>query len=151
VTRDRTTAQRRGALLLVGIALAGLVVACGGTTPASPTPAGSSPSTALPAAASSSAGGASPSPTVLGSPAALASPVVGLLVKIDASGLTKVTGFTLRLADGTEVPFTIGVLENGAVFPPGHLAEHMSSSSPVKVSFRDEGGVHVVYRLEDGS
>ena len=44
----------------------------------------------------------------------------------------------------------IGILENGAQFPPGHLAEHMANASPVRVFFRDEGGQLVVYRLEDG-
>jgi hypothetical protein len=81
---------------------------------------------------------------------ALASPVTGLLVKIDADGLTKVRGFRLRLADGSEADFTIGILENGAQFPPGHLAEHMSTSSPVRVFFRDDAGARVVYRIEDG-
>jgi hypothetical protein len=90
---------------------------------------------------------------VAGSPAAdagLTSPVVGLLTKLDSEGLTKVTGFRLRLDDGREIEFRIGLLENGAQFPPGHLAEHMATSSPVKAWFRDEGGAHVVYRLEDG-
>jgi hypothetical protein len=78
-----------------------------------------------------------------------ASPVTGKIVAIDSAGLTDVKGFTLRTADGREVPFTIGVLENGATFPPGHLAEHMASASDVRVSFRQEGGRLVVYRLED--
>jgi hypothetical protein len=78
-----------------------------------------------------------------------ASPVDGVLTHIDAQGLTDVTGFTLRTNDGTELPFRIGVLENGAEFPPGHLAEHLATSSPVRVFFRDAGGVLVVYRLED--
>lgn len=80
----------------------------------------------------------------------LVSPVTGRLVKLDAEGLTRVRGFTMRLADGSEVPFVIGTLENGGEFPPGHLAEHMASSSAVRVFYRDEGGAHVVYRLEDG-
>jgi len=45
--------------------------------------------------------------------------------------------------------FAIGVLENGTGFPPGHLAEHMSTSSAVRVSFREENGSRVVYRIED--
>ena len=81
--------------------------------------------------------------------ASIASPVTGVLVKIDSLGLTKVRGFTLRTDAGAEIPFTIGTLENGAEFPPGHLAEHMSTSSPVRVFFRDEGGTLVVYRIED--
>lgn len=93
---------------------------------------------------------ASLGPALSGSPVGLASPATGVLVRIDSEGLTKVRGFRLRLADGTEAEFTIGTLENGAQFPPGHLAEHMSSTSPVRVFFRDEGGVRVVYRIEDG-
>lgn len=83
------------------------------------------------------------------SPATLASPVTGRLMKIDSQGLTKVRGFTLRTDAGVEIPFTIGRLENGAEFPPGHLAEHMATSSPVRVFFRDEAGTSVVYRIED--
>lgn len=87
-----------------------------------------------------------------GSPALvdLVSPVVGVLTHIDSTGLTQVTGFTLRLDDGRQVTFRIGVLENGDQFPPGHLAEHLATSVPVRVSFRQEGGDLVVYRLEDG-
>jgi len=88
-------------------------------------------------------------PGTEGSPAAPASPVTGVLVKVDSQGLTKVRGFTLRTDSAAEIPFTIGTLENGAEFPPGHLAEHMSTSSPVRVFFRDEGGTLVVYRIED--
>jgi hypothetical protein len=97
--------------------------------------------------------GAGTTPTTAGAEAsatALASPVAGVLVKIDSQGLTKVRGFTLRTESGEELPFTLGTLENGAEFPPGHLAEHMSTSSPVRVFFRDEGGKLVVYRIEDG-
>jgi hypothetical protein len=85
-----------------------------------------------------------------GTPQPITSPVVGRLIDIDAEGLTKVTGFTLRTDAGTEIQFDIGVLENGAEFPPGHLAEHMANASPVRVFFREENGAFVVYRLEDG-
>ena len=74
---------------------------------------------------------------------------MGLLTDIDAEGLTKVTGFRLRTDDGAEVQFQVGVLENGVEFPPGHLAEHMTTTTKVRVFFRDEGGERVVYRLED--
>ncbi len=103
-----------------------------------------------PSPAPGSAGPASFAPAESGLPDALASPVTGRLTRIDAQGLTKVKGFTLRLEDGREVAFTLGTLENGATVPPGHLAEHMASSSAVKVFFRDVDGVLVVYRLEDG-
>jgi len=95
------------------------------------------------------AGGASPGPTPSGSPVTPPSPVEGLLVRLDSEGLTKVEGFRLRTAAGAELDFRIGVLENGAQFPPGHLAEHMATSSRVRVFFRDAGGERVVYRLED--
>jgi hypothetical protein len=79
----------------------------------------------------------------------MASPLTGVVVAVDSAGLDKVAGFTVRLADGTEVPFTIGNLENGAAFPPGHLTEHVVSADPVRVFFRPEGGALVVYRIED--
>ena len=79
-----------------------------------------------------------------------ASPVTGILVKIDSSGLANVAGFDLRLDDGRVLSFRIGTLENGDVFPPGHLAEHLATSAPVRVYFRVSGTALVVYRLEDG-
>ena len=118
----------------VGLAvLAVTIAACGGATDPTPGPVGS----------------ASLAPALSGSPVTLASPVVGQLVKLDSAGLTKVTGFRLRTDDGKELDFRIGILENGAEFPPGHLAEHMALGTPVRVFFRDEGGERVVYRLED--
>ena len=86
-----------------------------------------------------------------GSPAPQTSPVTGVLLTIDAKGLTDVKGFTLRTGDGRELAFEIGTLENGAEFPPGHLAEHLAGSTPVRVYFRADGGRLVVYRLEDAS
>jgi hypothetical protein len=81
--------------------------------------------------------------------AVLTSPVDGQVVKLESEGLTKVRGFVLRTDDGQEIAFSIGVLENGAEFPPSHLAEHMATGTPVRISFRDQGGVPVVYRIED--
>ncbi len=95
-------------------------------------------------------GATTPPSTPAGSLAPLVSPVTGRLTHIDSEGLSKVTAFRLRTDDGREIDFDIGVLENGAQFPPGHLAEHMANASPVRVFFRDEGGQLVVYRLEDG-
>ncbi len=113
--------------------LAVVLAACGGTTDPTPGPVGS----------------ASLGPALSGSPVTVVSPVVGQLVKLDSAGLTKVTGFRLRTDDGKELDFRIGILDNGAAFPPGHLAEHMALGTPVRVFFRDEGGARVVYRLED--
>ena len=77
------------------------------------------------------------------------SPVDGVLLHIDATGLSDVTGFTLRLTSGREITFRIGTLENGDQFPPGHLAEHLATASPIRVYFRVDGPDLVVYRLED--
>jgi hypothetical protein len=95
-------------------------------------------------------GGAGTPSVAPGTPVAVRSPVSGRLIKLEAEGLTKVKGFTMRLDDGNEVSFTMGPLENAADFAPGHLAEHMASTQAVRVFYRDEGGAHVVYRLEDG-
>ena len=84
-------------------------------------------------------------------PADLVSPVIGVLTHIDAAGLSSVAGFTLRLDDGREVGFRIGVLENGDVFPPGHLVSHFQAFSPIRVFFRRDGDTLVVYRLEDAT
>jgi hypothetical protein len=75
--------------------------------------------------------------------------VEGRLTRIDSEGLTRVRGFTLLTGPGTETSVTLGILENGVEFPPGHLAEHMSTSSPIRVFFRDAGGTLLVYRIED--
>ncbi len=77
------------------------------------------------------------------------SPVTGVVIAVDSAGLSKVSGFTIRLADGTELALSIGELENGAEFPPGHLSEHMVSAEPVRAFFRPEGDALVVYRIED--
>jgi hypothetical protein len=98
------------------------------------------------APAGAAGSGAAASATAIAAPV---SPVDGQVVKLDSEGLTKVRGFVLRTDDGQEIAFSIGVLENGAEFPPSHLAEHMATGSAVRISFRDEGGVRVVYRIED--
>jgi len=87
---------------------------------------------------------ASPTP---GSPA---SPIDGVVLAIDSSGLSQVHGFTLRTAAGQVLSFTLGNLENPTAFPPGHLAEHQANALPVRVYFVADGsGALVVYRLED--
>jgi hypothetical protein len=73
----------------------------------------------------------------------------GIVVGVQATGLTSVQGFSIRTADGRTVEFRIGALENGATFPPGHLAEHRVSLVPVRVTFIDQDGGHVAVRVED--
>jgi hypothetical protein len=73
----------------------------------------------------------------------------GLVVAVDSSGLTDVRGFSIRTADGRTVAFRIGVLENGAQFPPGHLLEHVATGVKVVVTYRRENGELVAVRLDD--
>lgn len=80
-----------------------------------------------------------------------ATPVVGVIVGVQAQGLDRVTGFTLRTTDRGSLQFAIGDLENGAEFPPGHLVEHQATAQPVRVWYRTEGGVMVAIRLEDAT
>ncbi len=142
----RSAPARRVTVLAAGLVVGAsflVVLAAGGFGPARTTTPGP-------------VGGASLGPAISGSPvpadgraATPASPVTGVLTDIEATGLTTVTAITLRTADGVQTTFRIGVLENGAEFPPGHLTEHMATSSPVRVYFRDEDGTPVVYRIED--
>jgi hypothetical protein len=82
-------------------------------------------------------------------PPADATSVVGVIVGVDSQGLDKVDGFTLRTTDQGSLVFRIGVLENGAQFPPGHLVEHQASAQPVRVWYRNDGDAKVAIRLED--
>ena len=82
-------------------------------------------------------------------PAPQGEQAVGIVSSIDSEGLTNVRGFTLLTPDGRELGFAIGTLENGAQFPPGHLAEHQALASPIRVWYRTEGGSLVAFRLED--
>ena len=75
--------------------------------------------------------------------------VVGVVTSVDSSGLTNVTGFGLRTADGTTMTFSLDALENAVEFPPGHLVEHQASASRIRVWFRTDGGVDRAVRLED--
>jgi len=77
------------------------------------------------------------------------SPVEGVVVAVDSAGLGQVKGFSLRTPDRVTLTLVMGALENAAEFSPSHLAEHQVSSEPVRVSYRVENGVLVVYRLED--
>lgn len=134
----RGPAPRSARGLAVAWALVLLLAGCGSGASAT---AQNSASAGTPSAARPSAA-ASDVPT---------SPVDGVVLHIDSTGLAAVQGFTLRTPDGHVYAFTLGQLDNGAQFPPGHLAEHQATGSPIRVSFRVEGGRLVVYRLEDAS
>ena len=73
----------------------------------------------------------------------------GLVVGVDSSGLTDVRGFTIRTNDGRTLVFRIGVLENGAQFPPGHLLEHEGTGVRVLVTYHEENGELVAIRMDD--
>lgn len=85
----------------------------------------------------------------LSAPAAAGEAETGIVVDVDARGLTDVRAFTLRTADGRTVDFRIGILENGTEFPPSHLAEHRATATPVIVRYRLEDGERVAFRIED--
>ncbi len=95
------------------------------------------------------AGGGSPAPSAGASSVVPASPVDGVVVHVDATGLGNVTGFTMRLSGGATLALTLGTLENATEFARGHLAEHQATSSPVRAWFVANRGVLTVYRLED--
>ena len=83
-------------------------------------------------------------------PPVKASPVEGVVIAVDASGLTDVRAFTLRQADGSTVVFQVGQLDNATAFPPGHLKEHQASASPIRVWFTVRNGRDLVaYHLDD--
>jgi hypothetical protein len=123
------------ATLIVLVALGSAISACSAGPSATP---GSLATASLSAPASATPGADVPT-----------SPVDGVLINIDSGGLSDVSGFALRTNDGTQLVFKLGVLENGTEFPPGHLAEHLATSAPIRVFFRPEGGDLVVYRIED--
>ena len=78
-----------------------------------------------------------------------AASVDGVIVAVRSEGLDRVNGFDLRTIGQGTIAFTIGDLENGAEFPPGHLVEHQATAQPVRVWYRTEGGDRVAVRLED--
>jgi hypothetical protein len=126
-------AARPWLALVLGLMLGLLLGACGGSGSGGPT--------------------AGPSASVSAAPSASlpASPVDGVIIAVDASSISDVRGFTLLTPDGQRIAFTLGTLENPTDFPPGHLMEHQATSEPVRVYFRVENGVPVVYRLGDAA
>jgi hypothetical protein len=78
------------------------------------------------------------------------SPVDGVIISVNSTGLTDVHDFTLRTGDGFDLTFQLGTVENPTQFAPGHLKEHQATGSPVRVFFNQSStGLLIVYRLED--
>jgi hypothetical protein len=77
--------------------------------------------------------------------------VAGIVTGIDTLGLGEVRGFTLRAEDGTSLEFTIdgGTDLAAGGFPPDHLREHMTTATPVSVTYHTEGDARVAVRLTD--
>ncbi len=118
----RPSGMSVGALLVAVVLAAGLVAGCG-------------------------SGGASAAPS-----ASAGARAEGLVVDVVASGPVEVSSFTIRTADGQTMTFTVGALDlTGGGFPGEHLSEHRIAAEPVAVLYRDEGGVHVAYKLLDAT
>jgi hypothetical protein len=145
-----------GSLLVLAVALAActggsavpLASPTSGATPAtSPgetpvaTPVTATPTPSLAPATSSPTPGVTPTPVP-------ESPVTGLVIGIDRTGLTDVKGFTFRTDEGETLSIRMGRLENEAEFPPSHLAEHMAAGDVLRVYFRVEDGDLLAYRIE---
>jgi hypothetical protein len=78
------------------------------------------------------------------------SEATGVVVAVDSTGgLGDVRGFTLRLAGGELLTFSLRGLQNGTEFPPGHLAEHQATAAPIRVLYRTEGSERLAIDLED--
>ena len=73
----------------------------------------------------------------------------GVVVAVEATGLSSVQGFSIRTKAGRTVDFRIGQMENATSFPPGHLSEHKVSLAAIRVTYVDEGGSHIAIRIED--
>jgi hypothetical protein len=73
----------------------------------------------------------------------------GIVVAVEATGLSSVQGFSIRTADGRTVDFRVGAIENATTFPPGHLAAHKVSLVPIRVTYVDQSGAMVAVRLDD--
>ena len=76
--------------------------------------------------------------------------VDGIVVSVDSAGLGNVRGFRLRTADGRTLSFGLADLRDGAQFPPGHLTEHLATSSPVRVWYQGSDDQLQALWLEDG-
>ena len=67
--------------------------------------------------------------------------MVGVIVGVDAQDLADVRGPSRSAAATTasSSSSSLGELQNGTAFPPGHLAEHQVTAEPVRVFYREDG------------
>lgn len=93
--------------------------------------------------------GACQPPASAGAPAT--SPITGVVVHVESTGLNQVTSFDLRTTDGEVYTFELSRLEPDSQFPPGHLTEHQAGAEPIRVHFTVDGQTIFAARLEDAS
>lgn len=75
--------------------------------------------------------------------------VVGVIVDVQMESLTKARSIKVRTPAGEVIAFDLTLLESGAQFPVGHLAEHQATAERVQVSYREEAGTRFAIRVED--
>jgi hypothetical protein len=76
--------------------------------------------------------------------------VEGLVVEVVSDSLVDIEEFTLRTDQGERLRFSLGDVDFGhGGFPTTHLREHQALAQPVRVTYRLEGEINVVVRLED--
>jgi hypothetical protein len=74
----------------------------------------------------------------------------GIVVGIDQTSITDVTGFTIRSADGVVSSFSIVAARLAPdSFEPGHLREHRALAEPICVIFRPAESPRVALDLTD--
>lgn len=76
--------------------------------------------------------------------------VEGVVVEVVSDSPVAIEAFTLRTEQGEQLHFSLGGEDFGhGTFPATHLREHQALAQPVRVTYRVEGDVNVVVRLED--
>jgi hypothetical protein len=147
---DRRTTRRFGLLATVIVgAVAGAALLASRPAPGIVEPTGAAAPTGSAGAMASaeSTGTAEASGTTEATATAEAT---GVVVAVDSGGgFGNVRGFTLRVAGGELLTFSLRELQNGGEFPPGHLVQHQADAFPVLVLYRMEGSERLALRLED--
>ncbi len=76
--------------------------------------------------------------------------VTGVIIDVRASSFETAESITVRTKDGELWELAVDLDEESARgFPASHLRVHMAEVFPVRVWYRDDGGRHVAYHMED--
>ena len=150
LTVDRRTTLRLGLLAAVIVgAVAGAALLASRPAPGIAEPTGTAVATGSAEATTSAEPTGTAEATVTAEATATAEST-GVVVAVDSGdGLGDVRGFTLRVAGGELLTFSLTELQNGEEFPPGHLVQHQADAFPVRVLYRMEGSERLALRLED--